>query len=108
MRLNATRHQCRSLEFLCGFLKDFHRVHCDPSINMMVFRGQKNATEKSPSAMIIATLARIQYRAERTRHQIRSDAAPASHVMKPSFGKKSCGVTTFMKSRPALNDSGGL
>src|SRR5262249_34439943 len=56
---------------------------------MMVFRGQKNAIEKSPSAMIIATLARIQYRADRTRHPIRSDEAPPSHVMKPSFGNKS-------------------
>src|SRR5215217_3839275 len=65
-----------------------------PSVNMIVFRGQKKAIENTPSQTITIRLPRIQYWAGFTRQASISDTIPVIQLAKPRGGKKSPGPLT--------------
>ena len=58
-----------------------------PSVNMIVFRGQKKAIENSPSQTITIRLPIIQYRAGFTRQARIRDPTPVIQLAKPRAGR---------------------
>src|SRR5215213_1495325 len=91
---SANRIQCPTSNSLAVSLRKATEWTAVPSVNMIVFRGQKNAMENSPSQTITIRLPRIQYRAGFTRQASTRDPIPVIQLAKPRGGKKSPGPLT--------------
>jgi len=75
-------------------------------MNIISFRGQKNAIETRPSHTIMIKLNRNQQRADFTRQPKIRAPIPVIQERKPRGGKKSLGALTDMNSRPVSRDRG--
>ena len=103
---SANRIQCPTSNSLAVCLRKATEWTAVPSVNMIVFRGQKKAIENSPSHTITTRLARIQYRAGFTRQASIKEPMPVIQLAKPRGGKKSPGPLTVANAIALSSECG--
>src|ERR687897_2345747 len=103
---SANRIQCPTSNSRAVCLRKATEWTAVPSVNMIVFRGQKKNIENSPSQTITIRLARIQYRAGFTRQASIKEPIPVIQLTKPRGGKKSPGPLTVANAIALSSERG--
>src|SRR5919112_6604575 len=105
-RPSANRIQCPTLNSRAVCFRKATEWTAVPSVNMIVFRGQKKAMENSPAHTITTRLPRIQYRAGFTRQASIKEPIPVVQLAKPRGGKKSSGLLTVANAIAVSSERG--